>query len=265
LPRFKLGRNRPSVSERRLRFAHYLTDAPISPPPTVSHWSETQTESGGYACLTNVMGNDTLGNCTCAGAAHIEGILRANAGNVDRLPITGDAIAFYSLSCGYLPGDPSTDQGGDEVTVLNCWKNKGFFPDGSGKIAAWVTLDAANVEQVRRAIWLFENCYFGVELPDGWLGDHEPQRNGFTWDVVGDANPANGHCFVGVGYNENGVIIDTWGLIGTVTWAAVAKYATSTSQGELYAVVSEDAINRTKRKAPNSFDFDELIADSGSL
>ena len=51
---------------------------------------------------------------------------------------------------------------------------------------------------------------------------------GFVWDVAGPANPDNGHCFVGVGYTDIGVVIDSWGMLGTITWAAIAAYATTT-------------------------------------
>ena len=140
------------------------------------------------------------------------------------MPTEAETVAFYSATTGYDPADPSTDRGGDEVTVLNDWRDKGFFADGSGKIAGWANVDATERTLVKQAIWLFENVYFGVELPDAWIKPF-PQGNGFTWDVAGDADPSNGHCFAGLGYNDNGVIINSWGIMGTVTWAAVAKYA----------------------------------------
>jgi hypothetical protein len=258
MAQFKLGRNRPDVFVRRLHFADYAKPA-LPDPPQVAHWS-----TAAYQCLRDIYANDTLGDCTAAGAGHILGLLRANAHNNDPLPTTQAVIEFYSRTTGYVPGKPDTDQGGDEITVLNDWRSDGFFPDRSGKIAAWVALNGAEERQVKQAIWLFENCYFGVELPDAWISPF-PDRNGFIWDAAGDANPNNGHCFVGVGYNDSGVIVDTWGLLGTVTWRAIAKYATTVSQGELYAVLSEDAINCAKQKSPSGFEFSRLIADSGAL
>jgi hypothetical protein len=44
--------------------------------------------------------------------------------------------------------------------------------------------------------------------------------------------------FVSVGHNAVGVQICTWGMIGTITWAAIAKYATSICQGELHVALS---------------------------
>ena len=210
--------------------------------------------------MTNVYGNDRLGDCTAAGAGHIIGAWRGNARNGDPAPTVEQVIAFYSKTTGYDPSKPSTDQGGDEVTVLNDWRDKGFFADGSGKILGWANVDGANVQRVKQAIWLFENVYFGVELPDAWISPF-PQANGFTWDVAGDANPVHGHCFAGLGYNDNGVIVNSWGMMGTVTWAAVAKYATTPGQGELHVAFSEDEIERASARAPNGFDVAALTAD----
>ena len=62
-----------------------------------------------------------------------------------------------------------------------------------------------------------------------------------------------------VGYDSTGIVVDSWGLIGHVTWAALAKYMTAAAGGELYAVISSlEAVND---KAPNGFDFEALKAD----
>lgn len=265
---FRFGRKRPSPFARRLKFAHYA--APSLPsPPAVVHWGG---EAGHWAALENIFGNDTLGDCTAAGAAHAEVIWRGAARNGAAIPTAAETIAFYSGSTGYDPnaapdasGNNPTDQGGDEVTVLNYWKTKGFFGDGvHGKIAAWATVDGRNQTEIKQALWLGESLYFGVELPDPWVSPM-PDRSGFVWDVAGPADPNNGHCFVGIGYNAAGVQIDTWGLFGTISWAAIRQYATTLSQGELYVMFSEDAISRATQKAPNGFDWKALLADSSEL
>lgn len=251
---FKLGRRRPVARCPRLSLKNYLYKGVPTPPAAIDYALK------GTAALANIYGNDQLGDCTCAAAFHIDGTLLANADQ----PVTfaaDDAIKFYSASCGYVPGDPSSDQGGDEQTVLNYWQQNGLLPDGSHKISGWVAVDATNVDECKTALWLFENLYFGVELPDAWVNPM-PGSNNFIWDVAGSADPNNGHCFSGEGYNQIGVLIDTWGMIGTVTWAAVAKYAAASGgQGELYAVLGPDAIDKANGKAPNGFDFTQLQAD----
>ncbi|HWE97276.1 MAG TPA: hypothetical protein VG269_25175, partial [Tepidisphaeraceae bacterium] len=46
---------------------------------------------------------------------------------------------------------------------------------------------------------------------------------------------------------------------------AVAKYAAPPAHGELYTVVSVDALSKVTQKAPNGFDWSQLIADFDSL
>jgi hypothetical protein len=137
---FKLGRKRPSLAARRLQLADYLSpDLPV--PPVVEHWAK---ESPGLPSLENIYGNNTLGDCVEAAAGHMIGLWRGNAGDVFPAPTAEQVIEFYSATSGYVPGDPATDQGSDEITVLNHWVAEGFFPDGSSKIAGWANVDAAN-------------------------------------------------------------------------------------------------------------------------
>ncbi len=38
-----------------------------------------------------------------------------------------------------------------------------------------------------------------MSMPDAWI-DPAPQQSGFVWDVAGDSNDSNGHCFTGLAY-----------------------------------------------------------------
>jgi hypothetical protein len=203
-------------------------------------------------------GNDTLGDCVIAGMAHVVGVLTSNAG--DPFLYTADQItALYSAIGGYVPGDPSTDNGCDEVTALNYWQSTGA-PAGSHRITGYVSVNPADPEEYRTALWLFENLFFGLELPDAWVNPF-PAATGFTWDVAGAADPANGHCVIGCGYGSRGVIIDTWGMAGVMTDAAIAEYCAEANGGAIYAVLSQDAILKAHTKAPNGFDWTQLQAD----
>ena len=195
---------------------------------------------------------------------HVEDIFRANAKSGLPPCTAEETVWFYSATSGYVPDDPSTDRGGDEITVLNFARNHGLFADGSGKIAGYVAVDATNATEVKTAIWLFGNVYFGVELPNDWV-DPFPKSNGFVWDLTGAPNPENGHCFIGGGYDGRGVIIDTWGMVGTLTWAACARYAAKACQGELYTILSPDWIAKASDRAPSGFDMVSLEADLSAI
>ncbi len=253
---FKLGRRRPVARGPRLRLRNYLLKSFPAAPASADYAAKPA------AFLSQILGNDALGDCTAAGAFHIGGTLLANAGQP--IPFTeADVVKFYSATTGYVPGDEATDQGGNEQDVLNYWMRIGLLPD-QHQISGYVAIDATSADEVKAALWLFENLYFGVELPAAWI-DPMPGASGFIWDVAGNPDADNGHCFAGVGYGGAGVTIDTWGMLGTITWAAIKKYASTAGQGELYAVLGPDAIDKASGKAPNGFDASQLAADLDSM
>lgn len=249
---FKMGRRAPLARGPRLSLGNYLLATLPAPPASVDYAPKAQD------WLNKILGNDTLGDCTAAGAFHTGGLFLDNAGAAN--PLTrADVIKFYSATSGYVPGDPSTDQGADEGTVLNYWKAKGLTP-GAHQIAGYMAVNPANQTEVEQAMWLFENLYFGVCLPDAWVSPM-PSASGFVWDVAGEADPNNGHCVVGVGYDAKGVQVDSWGMIGTITWAAVAKYCAEAAQGDLFTVLGPDSIAKAGGKAASGFDLTQLTAD----
>jgi hypothetical protein len=254
---YKLGRKRPAIRRPRLFLRDYLAP-PLPPPPAAVYYS-----SEAPAVLAQVLCNDRLGCCTASGAFHIDGVMLGVAG----APVTWSdeqVEAFYARSTGYVIGDPATDNGGDEETVLGYWRDHGLLADGTHKIAGYLSVDAANLTEIKTALWLFENLYFGEELPSAYV-DPMPSGSGFAWDVAGASDPNNGHCFVGVGYGLAGVTIDTWGMIGIQTWAAVEKYVANSYGGELWTVISQDALARATAKTPAGLDWTGLVADFDAL
>lgn len=255
---FKMGRRRPTLAPPRFRLRDYLDNTALPTPPATADYTQAA-----LPALQNIYGNDTLGDCVIAGMCHVSGTLTGNAG--DLVTYSGDqVVALYSAIGRYVPGDESTDNGCDEQTALAYWLKNGLLPDGSHKIQGSLGVDGTNPTEVRIAAWLFEDLIFGVELPDEWVNPM-PEGSGFVWDVAGDADPDNGHCFVGVGYNSGGIVIDTWGMFGVITDQAIQKYATTAGSGELYTVVSLDGIAKATQKAPNGFDWEQLTADFDSM
>ena len=254
----KMGRRRPVARCPRLSLRNYLTPGVPTPPESIDYSADAK------AALAEMYDNDKLGDCVIACMGHVVGVLTGNAGSKPLLFKDKQIISLYEAIGGYVPGEPSTDQGCDEQTALNYWEQHGAPIGTSHNIAGWLAVDATNENEVRTAMWLFENLVFGMELPDAWV-DPTPSASGFTWDVEGAPDPDNGHCVAGVGYDAAGITIATWGMTGTLTNAAVAKYATASNNGELYTVVSHDALSKVTDKAPNGFDWSQLIADFDSI
>ncbi len=263
----KFGRNRPTVRYPILSFKNYVIDTSILPtiPSTIDY------TTGAETAIAQMYNNDTLGDCVIACVEHLEGVLTGDASdnnttsNSQPLLFTSNqTIAFYSAACGYQPGKPQTDQGCDIQQVLHYWQNNGSPNGSSHKIAGILAVDPANTVEQQLSVYLFENLIFGCDLPDAWVNP-EPTSNGFIWDVAGNINQSQGHCFLGVGYNANGILISTWGMTGTITYAATSEYMANSNYGELYVVISEDQLNSATNLAPNGLNWTQLVSDFNAL
>jgi hypothetical protein len=248
----RFGRNRPTRPSPHKAMARYVSASTIQAPPASQDLS-----AAAIAGLMNIDGNDQLGDCTAAEYAHSINLWTANAGTLF-LPTLDEVVAFYSACSGYVPGNPATDQGADELTVIDVAVKTGL---AGHQIVGAVAVDPTNETEVATAIWLFGCLSLCVELPDAWVNPI-PSGPGFTWDVAGAPNPAQGHCVQLYGYDSLGVFVDTWGLVSAdtptrITWAALAQYGATSAGGSLYGMLSPD----WDVKASNGFDADQLVAD----
>ena len=249
------GRKRPRPGRRCLHLRNYLRASLPSPPSSVNYSEKASQE------LSNINMNDSLGDCVIAGGYHIVGIETGNASN-EFIATNAQIIADYSAIGGYVPGYPSTDNGCDEPTALDYWTTHGFA--NGTKLLGWLAVDATNKTEVMQAMWLFENLFLGIELPNGWISPF-PSNNGFTWDVAGNPDPNNGHCVISAGYGTAGLNIDTWGLLGTLTWNALAEYCIPQNNGELYVMLTPDQLSAGQTLAPNGVSWSDLIGDFDAL
>lgn len=183
-----------------------------------------------------MMGNDDVGDCTCAAAGHV---IQQWTTYTDAAPVvmsTDRVIAAYSAVSGYVPGDPATDRGALCGAVLKYWMRTGMnTPDGGpDTLTAFARVSASDFETVRRAIATFGNLYTGIALPLS-------AQNEDVWSSTADAPGSwGGHCVPLVGYNETGPICVTWGALKQMTWDWWDHYAE-----EAYALLSPDWMRAT--------------------
>lgn len=248
----KFGRKRPIARGLRMAFRHYSLSTVIPSHPTACDFRKPALNS-----LYRLFLNDQLGDCVIAAGYHTVGVETGNAGRLF-VPSQAQIIKDYSAIGGYVPGNENTDNGCDEETALNYWCQHGFA-DGT-KGLGWLTVDGTNKQEVQAAQYLFENLFFAMELPDAWVSPM-PQGTYFKWDVAGDPVPDNGHAIMGLGYTSTGVIVDSWGIIGEVTWPAIAKYAVNSAGGGLYTMITPDQLAKGASKAPNGVNWATLTAD----
>jgi hypothetical protein len=253
---YRLGR-RPSPAEKRartFRLASYFETLPA--PPASVDYTRLGREWPMYL-------NDQLGDCTSAGAGHLEEVWSAEVDGVPYEVSDDDVRTFYEASTGYDPRDPDTDRGGDMLTVLECWRKAGI---GGRKILAFAEVDASNQAEVKTALWLFSGLYVGVRLPRSAM---EQFQAGKPWEVVyADGDIEGGHCVPAVAYDADGVTFVSWGRTVQAGWDWWRSYVMGASDGlesEVYAAISGDFTRLGQRVLPNGFNLAQLEADLAQL
>lgn len=173
-----------------------------------------------------MMLNDQLGDCTCAGDGHI--ILQQSTYGHNPVSVTdNDVLKAYECS-GYVPGDPSTDQG---WTVQDALDYLYIFGMAGVRILAYGEINHANHNAVKQAIFEFGALSLGVTLPDS---AQQQFAAGQPWTVVSSAIDG-GHCIVAVGYDTDYVYAVTWGQVVKIAWTWWDAYV-----DEAWAVITED-------------------------
>jgi hypothetical protein len=241
----RLGKRPRRDDPRTLKLARYLFPkalaAPLAPPASCDYTRGIKD--------WGMMLNDQLGCCTIAAVGHAVQVWSANASDEITVP-DSTILSYYERWDAYNPDDPSTDQGGVELEVLNDWRQQGF---AGHTLDAYAAIDIQNRGHVQAAIWLFGGVYLGVALP--LLAQAQE-----VWDVAGDSADAQagswgGHAIYLAAYDEKVLTCITWGQLKRLTWAWFEKYC-----DEAYAPVSKEWI-KSSGIAPSGFDFATLEAD----
>ena len=220
----KLGKRPRRHDSRTLKLARYLSPA-LPPAPVSVDYTHGITDWG-------AMLNTDLSCCTISAVGHAVQAWSLNA--LGREFTVPDAVIlqYYEKWDGYNPSDPSTDQGGIELDVLNDFRQQGF--DGV-TLDAYASVDITHPDKIKQAVWMFVGAYIGVELPL----DAQDQD---VWDVTtgpgGEPASWGGHAIYLVGYDALTLTCITWGAPKKMTWAWLAKYCS-----EAYALVSKACLN----------------------
>ena len=248
------GRKRPTAEFKGARFSE-VVDVAALPAPPAWNWNPKNL-SLNPAGQGNILANDKYGDCAWAAMGHIEDSEMAASGN-PYTPVTVAQVLAAYASTGFNPATGANDNGTIlSPNALSYWQTNGFFGNGTGKIVGSATLDASNEQEVKTAAWMFGNLYMGVELPQEWTQDVS------GWGLAGPPIPDDGHCVCSPegGYNSRALLVNSWGFIIPVSWAAVKQYFVSSAGGEMHVVFTEDSINKASAKSANGFDAAQLTA-----
>lgn len=256
-----VGSRTPSLVRRKgLSVKNYFMMSLAPAPDEVILWTRA---AASY--LKQILLNDQLGDCTIAGIFHIVGSWLADVGCP--VPFTdADVLRVYELACGYVNGDPSTDNGGNEADVLAWVCANGLLADGSHKPLASMYVDATKPEEIKQAHWLFRNTYWAFCLPDAIIAKMPTMADGDVWDVCGPPNPNNGHAVAGQGHVKNGnYLIDTWGFEIYITPAFAATLGVPSAGGECHTLLGADSLDPKTGKGIAGVDITQLKADMQAI
>jgi hypothetical protein len=209
--------------------------------------------------LSDILGNDTLGDCTEACSYHLQALREGASNRTVFHPSLSQVITTYSRDGGYVPGQPNTDNGCDELTVLQNAKNLGItngnFPKQIDKLVGYIAVDPTNTELVRRCIQMFVGGVMCLELPDSWYRSFTP---GMTWELVNGVytpNSANGHCVAIVDENNSVLKLNTWGNPAYITYEAFAAACLASNGGSFYIESDWEIMNMASLQSPDALDW----------
>ena len=201
------------------------------------------------------MWNDQLGDCVCADTGHTMMLRTANTGGIV-IPSANEILKLYEEVGGYVPGDPSTDQGCDEVTMEEFLQKTGFI---GHKLDQYGSVDFANFAHLVWTVQLFGSCRLGINLPN-WA--ENAFSDGHPWGTPpagADTTIAGGHDVPLVDYRNGYFKCVTWGQIQLVSMEFLNMYCE-----EAHAELDFDWI-RKQGEAPSGFNLNQLAADLAAV
>jgi hypothetical protein len=243
---FKGGRLPPDPSKARLTLRNYLT--PTGVPRLVDYLSKVE--------RWPMYDNDKIGDCTCAGIAHV---LEAEAtyGEGTTVTVTDeDVLTAYEAVSGYNPRTGANDNGARMQDVLSYWRKTGL---AGHKILAFAQVDEKDATTLDRALATFGALYVGINFPASAMDQFNA---GKPWDVV-QGSPIEGRHAIHVGYygpdEPASWRLVTWGTVHPMTQKFWESYVE-----EAWVVITPEWLN-AHGTSPEGLDLQALGEDFAQL
>lgn len=202
--------------------------------------------------------NDQIGDCTFAAAGHMIQAWTAYASS-EVTVANSDILHGYEVVGGYVPGNPSTDNGCVMQDVCHYWATNGI---AGHKISAYAQVrDCKNPWMLKQVLDLFGTVYLGINCPQSALDQFNVNE---IWSYVPGSLIAGGHAIplqrmVPVG-SEHGIMdIVTWGSLHPMTIKFAEQYIE-----EAWVIITPDWIE-ANGDAPNGLNLASLQADFAQL
>lgn len=267
----KLGLRPHTPDPRDLHLVNYFDHRAALKGPEASSAGDSLPAAFGHGDLVaegewGVLGNDRVGDCVFAGAAH-ETLVLGREGEHKPHFDEGTVLGDYSALTGYDPADPSTDQGTDMRAAAQYRRKTGIEDSGyltpkepepsRHRIGAYLWLERGDVDQFWAALHTFSVAGIGYELPES---AEQQFSEGKPWDVVRGSPIAGGHYVPAIGRRSGGFIdAVSWGKRIAITPRFYQRYMTA---GLVY--VSASVLDDSGH-TPEGLDRKQLLADLKAL
>jgi hypothetical protein len=241
----KYGKLAPKFNPKTLLLSKYLLPSALPPPPEKRAWEYAVPDT---TWAQSMLGNDQVGDCVIAAMLHY--IMAATANTGKPVTFTTDqAIQIYSAITGYVPGDPSTDNGTAWTDALEFWQTNGIF---GHYILGWASIQFQNLTSLRQGVDIFGATLIGTavtESMENQFGAGQPWNPPFSGGTVGL------HGIPMLGYGSQGQTVITWAAREQEDLTAPSLH------DEAYVPVTQDWLDSATGLAPNTLDLDTLNAD----
>jgi hypothetical protein len=206
--------------------------------------------------------NDQIGDCTIAAVGHMYGAWTEYAGGHEALFDDGQVQTVYSRVGGYVPGDPSTDQGCVMQDVLADQQQNGMT-DQDGKlhqVAGFAAFgNPADELLLGQVLDVFGTVYVGINVQQQ-MEDEFAHQQPWTWQRHGQVIGGHAVCLQRrLGRGRAPLEYVTWGALQPATTSFQAHAA-----DEAWAVVTHDWLSANGTTV-EGLDLEQLLADMADV
>jgi hypothetical protein len=218
--------------------------------PTIATWGYQAESKFPQGQNWGMMLNDSEGDCVWAAGGHSIENWTANASGLFVPPDA--AIQTGYESTGFIPGNPSTDNGTAITQMLQYWRDTGI---AGHQIVGWAEFDPTN-----KAEWQFVIANFGLAFLGCLIrqSDMNSFDNGSIW-TPGTDSVLGGHGVIATDYDGDTVSIITWAKRIQAVWDWMTQEC-----DEAYAIVTQSWIE-SNGESPSGLNMQEMESDLGCV
>lgn len=229
-----------------LKLANYL-DASVLPKIPAEFGHEKAIDAYG------MLGNDEVGDCVLAGAAH-ETMIWGKEASLSFEFDTAAVESDYTALTGYNPDDPSSDKGTDMQAAASYRRRIGVVDTAGNRhrVGAYVALTPGDPDELAAAAYIFGVVGIGIRVP-AYAEDEFNAKQ--PWDVRhGNASIIGGHYVPVVARRGGNFCVITWGAVQEMTVGFYRRYC-----DEALVYLSTEML--TAGVSPEGFNLAALQAD----